>query len=99
MALLEVLARAGNHMADVDRLAGRGIRHQAILARLMLKIEDLREGLRRARERRIRRDIAHLVIANPDLARTFQPCEEFLSRSCSHGSILLRLARGSEARW
>ena len=50
MAFLKVLARAGNHMADVDRLAGFGIGHQAVLARLMLKIEDLREGLRGARE-------------------------------------------------
>ena len=37
-------------MTDVDRLAGFGIRHQAVLARIMLKIENLREGLRGARE-------------------------------------------------
>jgi hypothetical protein len=88
MTFFEVLARTWNHMADVDWLAGLGIGHQAVLARFMLKIENLREGLRGARERRMRCDVADLVIANPDLARALQPHEEFLSGSCTHRSIL-----------
>ena len=52
----QVLARAGNHMADIDGLAGFGIGHQAVLARLMLEVEDRGQRLRGAGERGMRRE-------------------------------------------
>ena len=69
----EVGARARNHVAEVDRLASLGIRHQANFARLVLKIENLRQRVRGARKSRMRRDIGDLVVADPDFARPGQP--------------------------
>ena len=81
---LEVGARARNHVAQVDRLAGLGIRHQADVARLMLQVEDLRHRIRRAGEGGMRHDVADLVIADPQLARLRQAFEKFASGACSH---------------
>src|SRR5262249_34519937 len=88
MTLGKVLTRARNHVADIDRLTGLRVGHQADVCRLMLEIEDLGQRPRGARKRRMSSYVADLFTIDPDLARTFQPRQEFLAGSCSHMTSL-----------
>ena len=54
-----------------------------------LEIEDFGHGRGGAGKRGIGRNVFHALTADPDLARTFQPGQKFLSGACGHVSFLL----------
>ena len=72
VAPFDVLRRARDHVADIDRLARLRVRDQAVISRLVLQVEDRSHALGGARERRVRYDIGDAVIADPDLAIVLQ---------------------------
>ena len=69
---------------DVDRLAGLGIGHEAVLGVPVLEVEELGHRARRAREGGMVRDVAHAHAVDPDLAFRPESVQELLSRACGH---------------
>ena len=65
---LEIVDRAGDHVADVDGLTRLGIRHQAVVGELLLDVEDPRQAAGRTFQLRVRRDVVDAFVAEPDLA-------------------------------
>jgi len=80
----DVLARARDHVAHIDRLARLGVGHQALARELVLMVEQTRQEVRRAGERGMRRDVAHALAIYPDLAVVLQPGEKLRAGSCGH---------------
>ena len=64
---LQVLLAAGDHVADVDRLAGLGVGHQAVVGVLVLAIEDVGQGLSGAGEGRVGGDVVDALVPEPQL--------------------------------
>ncbi len=84
VAARNVLARARDHVTDVDPLAGLGVRHQTVVGVFVLQIERGGQTLRGTRERRMISDVGDLVAAHPDRAVVFQSREEFGARTSRH---------------
>ena len=85
MATLQILLAAGDQVADVDRLAGLGVRHEAVVGVLVLPVEHLGEGLGRTGQRRMGRHVVHPLAAEPHLAApAAQALEELLAGPRSH---------------
>ena len=77
-------ARARDQVAHVDRLARLGIGHEADRRRLVLQIEERGDEPRGAREGGMAGDVAHPIVAHPDLAVVLQASEEVLTPACRH---------------
>ena len=85
MPALQVVLAAGDQVADVDRLTGPGVRHEAVVGVLVLPVEDVGEGPRRAGQRGMGRHVVHPLAAEPHLtAPAAQARQELLAGPRSH---------------
>ncbi len=66
MPLNEIVSRSRDDMADIDRFARFGVRHQAYIGFAMLQIKDLGKGMRRPTKCGMAGHIAHLLATHPD---------------------------------
>ncbi len=85
VAAREIGARARDQVAHVDRLAGLRIRHEADRRGLVLQVEERGHEARRAGERGMARDVAHALVAHPDLPLVAEALQKLLARACRHG--------------
>src|SRR5215831_19842806 len=84
MPTLQVLARARDHVADVDQLAGLGVGHQGRASFPVLEIEHLGECKSSATQRRMvdwRRDF---VAADPDFTIIDKPAQKLFAGASWH---------------
>ena len=86
MAAPKVFRRPRDHVADIDRLAGLGVGHQAGIGMPVLKGEDLGQRPRGARKGRVIDDRGNLVAADPKVAPARQTTQELFAGARRHAS-------------
>ena len=86
MAALKVFPRPRDHVADIDRLAGLGIGHQADIGVPMLKVEDLGQRPGGARKGRVVDDRGNLVAADPKVAPARQTTQKLFAGTRRHAA-------------
>src|SRR5215831_6506646 len=84
MPTLQVLVRAWDHVADVDQLAGFGVRHQGRASLPVLQIEHFGKCKSSATQRRMvdrRRDF---IAADPNFAIIDKPAQKLFAGASWH---------------
>lgn len=84
MTAVNVVMAGRDHVADVDRLAGLRVGHQAVVGVPVLQIEDLGQGMGGPGQGRMLDHRANLLPADPQLAPVAQSPEELLACPCRH---------------
>ena len=87
MPALQILARLRNHVTDIDRFAGLGVRHQTGVSLTVLEIEHLGKGQRSAAQRGMIDRRADLVAADPDFTIIDKPAQKLFAGACWHPSL------------
>ena len=100
MAALQVLHRAGLHVADVDLLARLRVGDQQLVRVPVLQVVVGGDRLGAAAQQRVFGDALDALATQPDLpVGGLQPVEIVLSSTCRHRRFLvLRIAVGGSAR-
>ena len=98
-AARQILARARDHVADRDRLAGLRVRHQADLGMLVMEVEDLGQRMGGAAELGMVDDVGNALAVDPDLAGAAKAFQEFLARACRHRSALFQKRDFTRPAW
>ena len=99
VAPLQILLRAGDQVADVDRLARLGVGHQAVVGVLELAVEHGGQRGGRPGQRRVLGHVVDALVAEPHLALAGpQTLQERLTAAPSpHDAVLLSSAVDSGA--